>query len=342
LSDKTNRLTDLLAKVPAPSGSMPSAEGRTLLEVGFLCVLGRRLSESQADRTLAALKAAFPDWNELRVSQSQEFQHLVQSKSTELSMQVARDVREYLQEIYQKIHGFDLDIIRGDINEAARFASNLPFLGASAGHYILWLACPGEVPISPAIVRTLDRLGLSKRTSSIKKAQAALESLVPESVRADFAMRVGYVVERWCDARKPVCWECPLVLSCPLGKRVEREWKQTQKRLGLQRVREEERLRKEQEKERRRAAAEEKRRMVAKAKESARKLREVQRARAKAAAAKAAEKKTAKAKAVREKTRKKAVPKKSLHKKAARKPTTSRSAPGRASAPRNAQKKKRR
>jgi len=281
-------------------------EGKTLLEIGFLCVLYRRLSESAADKTLSGLAAAYPDWNELRVSQTQEFQHLIQTKSTELAVLVARDVREYLQEIYQKIHGFNLDVIKGDIAEAARFASNLPFLGASAGHYVLSLACPGELPVSPAIVRTLDRLGMAKRTSSIKKAQAGIESWVPESMRRDFAIRLGFVVEKWCDAKKPLCWQCPLVQSCPFGKKTERDWKQSQRRLEMQRARDEERQRKDAEKERRRAAADEKRRMIAKAKDDARRIREAARAKAKQLAKSATPTKKA---PVESSSRKKSAPK---------------------------------
>jgi endonuclease III len=310
LSDKSQRLADLLAKVPPPPTPLPSVEGKSLLEIGFLCVLYRRLSESAAEKTLQALQASFPDWNELRVSQGQEFQHLIQTKNAELAMLVTRDVREFLQEIYQKIHGFNLDAIKGDVAEAARFASHLPFLGASAGHYLLLLANPSELPISPAVVRTLDRLGLAKRTSSIKKAQAAIEGFVPESMRRDFAIRMGFVVERWCDAKKPTCWVCPLVLSCPFGKKVEREWKQSQRRLELQRAREEERQVKEAEKERKRAAAEERRRLIAKAKDDARKQREAERHKARLAA-KAAKKRPVE-------VRKKSAPKKSVHKKATR------------------------
>ena len=123
MSEKSQRLADLLAKVPVPAQPLPSGEGRSLLEVAFLCVLGRRLSESAAEKTLAAFAGAYSDWNELRVSQIQEFQHLVQTKSPELAVFVARDTREFLQEIYQKIHGFNLDVLRGDIAEAARFAA---------------------------------------------------------------------------------------------------------------------------------------------------------------------------------------------------------------------------
>jgi hypothetical protein len=227
-------------------------------------------------------------------------------------VQVGRDCIEYPQEIFQKIHGFNLDVIKGDMTEAARFASSLPFLGASVGHYLLFLACPGELPVSPPIVRALDRLGLAKRTSSIKKAQAGIEGFVPEAMRRDFAIRMGAVVEQWCDAKKPLCWECPLVTACPFGKKVERDWKHSQRRLEIQRVRDEERQRKEVEKERKRAAAEEKRRLIAKAKEGARKARAAEKVKAKL---QAAAKKRSDASARDEaRSRKKSAPKKNVHK----------------------------
>jgi endonuclease III len=314
LSEKSQRLADLLAKVPASSVPLPNADGRTLLEVGFLCVLNRRLSEGASEKTLQALAATYPDWNELRVSQVQEFQHLIQTKSNELALQVGRDVREYLQEIYQKIHGFNLDALKGDMAEAARFASHLPFLGASIGHYLLHLALPDETPISPAVVRTLDRLGLAKRTTSIKKAQAGVDSLVPAESRKDFSYRMGLVIERWCDAKKPLCWECPLVPNCPFGKKVERDFKQAQRRLEVQRARDEERAKKDAEKERKRVIADEKRRAIAKAKDDARKLRDAERAKAKLAAKAASKKRPL---PPRDAARKKSAPKKRVEKKTA-------------------------
>lgn len=310
MSDKSQRLADLLAKVPAPEIPFPALEGKGLLEIAFLCVLQRRLSEGAAEKTLTAVSAAFPDWNELRVAQVQEFQHLVQTKNPELAVQVARDVRELLQEVYQKLHGFNLEALKGDIAEAARFAAHLPFLGTSIGHYILHLACPDELPVSPAIVRTLDRMGFAKRTSSMKKAQAGIESFVPAGLRRDFAIKLGLVVEKWCDAKKPLCWSCPLVVSCPFGKKVEREHKQLQKRLEVQRVRDEERQKKDLEKERKRAASEEKRKLVLKVKDDARRAREAEKQKARDLAKKTSKKPSPLP------ARKKTAPKKSLHKQA--------------------------
>ena len=316
MTDKTQRLVELLARVPAGPAPLPAPDGRSLLEIGFLSVLHRHLSESASEKTLAALAATYSDWNELRVSQVQEFQQLIQSKSPELQVAVATDVREYLQEVFQKMHGFNLEALRGDLAEAARFAAQLPFLGASTGHYLLHLACPDGLPISPPIVRALDRLGLAKRTTSIKKAQAGFEEFVPPELRRDFAVKLGLVVEKWCDAKKPLCWECPLVEACPFGKKVQRDWKAQQRRLEVQRVREEDRARKDVERQKKRAAADEKRRMIAKARDDAKKARAAERA--SRASERARVQLASRKKSDQGKTRKKSAPKKTVHKKAVR------------------------
>ena len=311
MSEKSNKilgLMDLVSVAWEPPAVPPDT---SLLELGLLCVLTRRLTGPQAEKTLRALRVAFPEWNELRVSQAQEFQAQVQTARADVQRQVAGDVKEYLQEVYQKRHGFDLEFMREDPAEAARFASQLDFLGSSAAHYLLLVASGGEVPVSNGIVRVLDRLGLMRRTSSIKKAQAALAPLVPAERRADFAVRYGRVVDAWCDAKRPICWECALVVGCPFGKKVEREWRAQQRRLEVQRRKDEERRQREEERERKRAEAEARRRArdeakrraaderkrareaVRKAKEEARQRAAQKRAVEKAARAKRAAKRAA-------------------------------------------------
>lgn len=259
MTEKSKKIAELMAKVPSAPTVAELPDDTPLIDVGLACVLQRTLTDVQAERTLRALRAAFPDWNELRISQIQEFQGLVQTKRPELQAQAARDVRAYLQEIFQRNHGYDLEFMRRDPVEAAKFVLQLVFVGASLAHYLLWLANRSEPPMSNAIIRVLDRLGVMKRTSSVRKAQAAIESHLPEEMRRDFAVRFGYVVERWCDAKRPTCWECVLVESCPVGRKVQREWKVQQQRLEVQRRKEEERRRKEEEKARKRIEAEAKR-----------------------------------------------------------------------------------
>lgn len=262
MSDKSLRLRKVLETVPVSFVPPQAPAGTSLLELGLLCVLLRHLDEERGKKTLVALREGFTDWNELRVSQVQEFQQLVAAKDERTRVLVARSARDYLQEIYQKNHGFDLEPLRQDLLEAGKFVMGLDFLGATASHFLLWSAAGGAVPISPGVVRTLDRLGLVKRQASIKKSVAAMEKLVPPDERLDFGLRVGRVIEAWCDAKKPTCWECVLVEVCPFGKKTLREWKAQQKRLEVQRKRDEERRAKEAAKEKRRLASEAKKRAV--------------------------------------------------------------------------------
>jgi endonuclease III len=254
VSEKSKKIAELQARIDPGWAPPAEVEDASLLEVGLLCVLARHLTAAQAEKTLRALRAGFSDWNELRVTQVQEFRGRVQTKSVELQTAVARDVKEYLQEVFQKRHGFDLEGLRED-PEAGKAALQLEFLGASGAHYMLWRAFGGGLPISPGIVRLFDRLGLMKRTSSMRKAAAELEALVPPESRMDFALRFGRVIQEWCDAKKPTCWECVLVIACPHGKKVEREWKVQQKRLEAHRKRDAERRAREEERERKRAEA---------------------------------------------------------------------------------------
>ncbi len=310
MSTKAEKFADLLARIPLAWDPPEPLAGANLLEQGMLCVLTRHLARPQAEKTLRALIAAYPDLNELRVTQVQELQPLVATKSADLQSTVAEATKAYLQEIFQQNHGYDIEFLRTDLNEASKFVQQLDYLGASAAHYLLWVATSGELPVSTQVIRVLDRLGVMKRTSSPRKAQVALESLVPLERRMDFGLRIGAVAERWCDAKKPICWECVLVEVCPHGKKVLREWKHQQARLEVQRKRDEERRIRDEEKARKRAEAEERKRAKElerlrvkqereQARQEARKARERQRLEAekKRALAKAAQEAKKKAKA---------------------------------------------
>ncbi len=306
----------------APPGS---GEETPLFESGLLCVLARSLTEPQTIRTLRALKREYEDWNELRVSQVQEYEALVASKSAEVRLSAVRAVKVYIQEIFQKNHGFDLEHLREDPTEAAKFLCQIESLGAAAAHHLLWLMGEGTVPVSTGVIRVLDRTASMKRTSSIRKAQATLEPIVAPERRAEFGLRFGTVVEYWCDVKKPTCWECPLLKGCPFGKRVHREWQAQQKRLAAQRKKEEERRRRDEERQRKRAEAQARKRAQELARqrtrEEKRKKQEAERRAREFAKRREAERKaTAKKKA--KKTTAKAKKKPAAKKPAAKKPAT--------------------
>ena len=361
---KAQKVAELLGKVelgwpvPAPLGDA------TLLEEGLNAVLLRHVDAKKAATAVQRLRARYDDWNELRIAQAQEISQCMRIGAKGLA--AARDVRTYLQEVFQQTHGIELEFLRDDAQASARFVNQLPFMGLGTAHYLLWIAGGEELPITAGLVRVLDRLGVISRTTSTKKARAAIEPLIADSKGGvlDFIVRAGEVASRWCDARKPLCHLCALVDDCKHGKKVFRDWKVQQERLEAQRKREaarmeaqrkkdDERRRREQERALKKARAEEEKRKRAaereakalakkreaeakkaareKARLDAQKKREQERARKKAAAErkkKAAAKKAAaaKKKAAAAKKKAAAAKKKAAKKKATKKKVTKKKA----------------
>ncbi|MCC6406633.1 MAG: hypothetical protein IT453_05685 [Planctomycetes bacterium] len=239
MSKKSDQTLKLLDKVSTGWPAPEKLESANLLEQGLYAILRRTLEPAHAATVVAALRANYSDWNELRVAQAQEIcSHL--DIPEKLKLDAARATKEYLQEVFQRSHGLELEFLRDDQQSAARFVSILPYIGLGTAHWLMWLAsAEKEVPVTQGLVRVLDRLGLIARNSSSKKMRAAIDPLVPDGREVDFLLRFGEVGSRWCDARKPACYACPLVDDCRYGKKAFREWQVQQKRLEQQRVRDE-------------------------------------------------------------------------------------------------------
>lgn len=244
---KKSELVQKLLKKVSPRAPLPKPlKDGPLLDQGMLCILVRHMSQEKAEGVLEKLRKAFPDWNEMRVAQTQEIAaQIVLGDRRGLREEVApmlsaaRDAREYLQEVYQKTHGFDLEFLKDDPAVASKLVTQMPFLGLSGGSFLLWLATGKQLPVHGALVRVLDRLGLISRTASIKKARDIIEPLVPEGEDLLFVSAFGEVADRWCLPTKPICHQCPLVEDCPYGRKAFQDWKHAQVKLEAQRAKDE-------------------------------------------------------------------------------------------------------
>jgi len=218
----------------------------SLLEQGMLAVLVRHMSQEKGESAINALKGSFPDWNEMRVAQIQEIGGFMLKKGRRASrhaiqnvLPAARDARDYLQEVFQRVHGLDLEILREDPAAGGKMLQQLPKLGLAAGSQLMWIASGGQLPVHGGLVRVLDRLGLVSRSGSVKKSSEAIAPLVESGRELEFVVRFSEVADRWCDARRPTCQECVLVEDCPFGRKVAHDWRVQQTRLAANRARDE-------------------------------------------------------------------------------------------------------
>ena len=246
MTKKSDQVHKLLKKIePRHALPKPMAEG-TLLEQGLLTVLVRHMPQDKAEAAIGTLKKAYPDWNEMRVAQAREIAAEILPKARRdnpeairATLPAAREARDFVQEVFQKTHGLELDFLKEDLAGAGKLVQQMPLLGLSAGSYLLWLAGDRQLPVHGALVRVLDRVGLISRTASMKKARDVIDPLVPKGEELAFVAAFGEVADRWCFPHKPICPECVLVEDCNFGRKAFQEWKVLQVRLEGQRVKEE-------------------------------------------------------------------------------------------------------
>jgi endonuclease III len=242
VSNKTDQLTKLLKKI-TPRAALPKpVEGFSLLEHGILCVLIRHVPQERAEAFVATLRKSYPEWNEMRVAQTDEIAGFLKGgRATRDRLrgvwEPAREARDYLQEVFTKTHAMDLEFLREDVLGGAKMLASMPVLGTAATCQILALAAGKKLPAHPALVRVLERTGIVGK-GNLKKAKD-LEDYLPSSEGTSLLERVGEVADRWCHAKSPICHECPLVDECPFGRKAFQEWKVQQARAEAHRAREE-------------------------------------------------------------------------------------------------------
>lgn len=292
MSKKTDLVARLIKEVklrhPVPSKPM---EGVNLLEQGAVIVLMRHMTQTQAEASVKALKAAYEDWNEVRVSQAQEIAQCLRTSSRKKGVALLRDRREtamalkaYLQDVFQETHHLDLEELREDEQTAGKAAASLLYLGLPGAAYLLYIANDGQVPVHLPLVKFMDRLSLIPRTTSLKKARTTIEPLVPKGQELEFTLAFHEILERWEDEEKPIYLTVKALAETPYGIKTAQEREASIARAEAAAKREDERLRKEEERERKKAEAEARKRtreLERKRKAEEKKLAE---ARAKAAA----------------------------------------------------------
>jgi hypothetical protein len=282
-------------------------KGLSLLEQGLVLVLMRFTNQTAAEAAVAALREAYKgDWNEVRVSQTQELAGHVRGQRTSgwrEAAPMANAVRDYLQEVFQITHGLDLEFLREDAQAAGKWLQQVPYLSMTGAAYLLWVAQEGELPIDPALAKILDRLDLISRTNSLAKAKSQIEPLVPEGKTLEFTLAFHEIADRWGDPAQPIFEEFEVLREVTFGRKAFQERQTQLARAEAQRKRELARQQEQERKDRARREREEARER--KRREAEEKKREQERKRKEAIEARKREQELKKQKRLEEQRKKK-------------------------------------
>jgi len=199
-----------------PDEPEPAPE-RTVLEELIYAACREGTTREDADRAYAAIRKAFIDWNEIRVSTVQEVADVLRP----LPQPGARAKRmiALLQAVFEERYSFDLgDIVKKGLKDTAR---KLRFykdgVNDFAVAWVLQRSLGGHaIPLDGPTLRVLRRLGVvdAGEPESLETLRGSIEHIIPKVRGPEFTELVSLLAKEICVENNPHCADCPLKDDC--------------------------------------------------------------------------------------------------------------------------------
>jgi endonuclease III len=198
------------------------SEPRPLLEEFIYALLREGATAASADQALQALKTAFFDWNEIRVSAVQEIAEVI-GKYLKAPESRSQRIIDFLQEVFESNFSFDLDPLAKKGLKAA--AKSLSGYKASTDYAVAWVMQRNlgghAVPVDGASRRALVRLGMIDENDVAESVRNALEHQVPKAKNGLFVDLMSWLTKEYCWEKEPNCPQCPMKTHCQTGVEVK-------------------------------------------------------------------------------------------------------------------------
>ncbi len=180
-------------------------------------ILSQATSDTNSDRTFAALKRRFPTWEAVLRARESTLADTIRSGG--LANQKAAVIRDVLRQIKERDGRLDLSFLH-DLapDEAARYLSGFRGIGPKTVACTLLFACGKEVfPLDTHIFRILRRIGLIPQKCSDARAHEIMNARVPAGKFYSFHVNLIRHGRTLCRPREPRCERCPVVEYCDYG-----------------------------------------------------------------------------------------------------------------------------
>ena len=181
----------------------------------ILTVQSQHTSDLNAERAFAALRGAFPTWDDVVRAKPEHVADVIRSGG--LANTKAVRIQQILREIHEREGRYDLSFLsRRSDDEVREYLMSLPGVGPKTAAVVMSFSLGrATIAVDTHVHRVSGRLGLIPPKTSADKAHRLLEDLVPPELRT--SMHVGLISlgREICKAGRPRCEECPLVDLCP-------------------------------------------------------------------------------------------------------------------------------
>jgi endonuclease III len=195
------------------------APARPVLEEFVYAILREGHTRDAADQAFEALKKNFFDWNEIRVSMTEEIVAVIGQWTTDAERRAQRII-DFLQEVFESTFSFDLEGL--DKKGVKQAGKTLARYQAASDYTIAWVTQKSlgghALPLDSGALRSLRRLKLiEENQNDLEVIRSSLEHQIPKAKGHQFVDLISYLAQEHCWEEDPACPQCPLRAGCPTG-----------------------------------------------------------------------------------------------------------------------------
>lgn len=185
-----------------------------VLECLILTILSQNTTDVSRDKGYAQLRQKFPTWEEVLEADVKDVESSI--KIVGLGNQKATTIKNFLTWLQAEYGELSLEFVHDmKTEDALEFLCQHKGIGIKTASVTLSFACGREVfPVDTHILRISKRLELIQQNCSADKAHSELPKIIPNGKSYPFHMNLIYFGRQICNARKPLCEQCPLTEQC--------------------------------------------------------------------------------------------------------------------------------
>jgi endonuclease-3 len=186
-------------------------EHGTPFQLLIATILSAQCTDSQVNKVSKNLFYAYPDPEALARAPLGQIKKIIYS--TGFYNNKAKNIKACALALVNEYGG----VVPEDMERLV----TLPGVGRKTANVVLSAAFGQDtIVVDTHVMRISNRLGLTDKTDPVK-IEYELMAIIPRKAWNAFSLQLIYFGREICDAKKPLCLECPLFKICPFGKKRE-------------------------------------------------------------------------------------------------------------------------
>jgi endonuclease III len=177
-------------------------------------ILSQNTNDVNRDRAFNALRGKFKTWEEVRDADTEDIISAIRPAG--LANQKGPRMQQVLNAITAERGSLDLSFLaQMPVEEARRWLTKFNGVGPKTAAIVLCfsLGIPA-FPVDTHVYRVTGRIGLRPEKMTVEQAHPHLESVFPPEMYYAAHLNLIRLGREICNARKPLCMNCPIVNLC--------------------------------------------------------------------------------------------------------------------------------